>query len=113
MAPGGENPRPDIDPKLHKLGIRIQRKSSAMSTIMELRNELIQFETKEVLGFRLPSNRKRNAFGSRHFQPHIAILRNGEEVGSDLTRIGNLFRERIEDLTFDKLIIDVVKTKPA
>jgi len=111
MAPGGENPSPDIDPKNHKVGIRIQRKSTVMSTIIELRNGLLKYETESVLGGRSPSNLKRNAFGSRYYQPHIAILRTGSEIDTDLTIIGNLFRYRIEDLTFDKFIIDVVPAK--
>lgn len=111
MAPGGENPRPDIDPQKHKIGIRIQRRSSAMPAIIEFRNEITKFETSKVLGKRLPSNKRRNAFGSRYFQPHIAILRTGKDLENDLTNIGNLFRERLGNITFDRYIIDVVPAK--
>lgn len=112
LAPGGENPRPELDPRNHKVGIRIKRSSPIIANIRNFRNELLTYETKTVLGKRSASSNKRNAFGSRYFQPHIALLRSGCNIDRDLTRIGTLFRERIGELTFDKFIIDVVPAKP-
>jgi|NGEPerStandDraft_6_1074524.scaffolds.fasta_scaffold177026_1 hypothetical protein len=109
MVPGGENPRPDIDPEMKKVGIRIHRASSVLDEIIDLRNDLSKYETREVLGDRSPSSRKKSAFGSRYFQPHIALLEPGSGINRDLTIVGKLFREQIGDLTFDRLIIDVVQ----
>lgn len=52
MAPGGENPRPDLDPATRKLGVRVHRRSRAMQPILELRERLTKFETE--YGRRLP-----------------------------------------------------------
>jgi hypothetical protein len=108
MVVGGENPLPGVDPGMNKIGIRIQRRSSVVDEIIEMRNELSRYETREILGDRSPSSRKKSAFGSRYFQPHISLLKPGSGISSDLTVIGQLFREKIGDLVFDKYKIDIV-----
>jgi hypothetical protein len=101
MIPGGESPRPEIDPGMKKVGIRIHRASSVLDEIINLRNDLSKYETREVLGDRSSSSRKKSAFGPRHFQPHIALLKPGSGINSDLTLVGKIFREQIGDLTFE------------
>jgi hypothetical protein len=111
MAPGGENPRPELEPGQRKVGIRIQKQSDAMPTILAYRGRLLQCETMDVLGWRAPSTTKKNAFGARHFQPHIAMLRAGSNIDRDLAPLGRLFREEIGILTFDSFVVDVVTKK--
>ena len=108
MAPGGENPRLELDPGRRKVGVRVHRQSKSLSEILAFRDRLLRHETKRVLGNRSPSNRKSNAFGARHFQPHMAVLRAGSGVDRDLTLLGVPFRETLGNLTFDKFVIDVV-----
>ena len=108
MVAGGENPIPGVDPGMNKVGIRIQHKSSVLEEIFEMRNELTRFETPEIIGDRSPSSRKKSAFGARHFQPHMSLLKPGSGIESDLTIVGKLFREKMGDLIFDKYKIDIV-----
>jgi hypothetical protein len=107
MAPGGENPRHYLVPAGSKVGIRIQRKNPARPTIHEFRNRILPYETKTVLGTRRPSDHKRNAFGARYFQPHMAILQAGSGVDRDLTKIGKLFRAEILMLRFDRFSVEI------
>jgi hypothetical protein len=108
MAPGGENPRPELDPGKRKVGIRVHRKSSALPSILGYRDRLLGHETEGVLGRRSPSTHRTNAFGARHFQPHMAILRAGSGVDRDLRTIGVPFRRALGNLTFDRFAIEVV-----
>ena len=108
LAPGGENPRPHLDPSRCSVGIRVRRQCEALHQILQYRERLIAFETQRVLGSRVPSTRRRSAFGARHFQPHMALLTEGSSIDRDLTRIGIPFREQMGDLTFDKFVIKVV-----
>ena len=103
MAPGGENPRPELEPAKRKVGIRIQRKNIARPAILRLRERLLIHETPEVLGTRRRSTHSFNAFGARHFQPHMALLRPGSGIDRDLTKLGVLFRNEIKSLTFDAM----------
>jgi hypothetical protein len=108
MAPGGENPRPELDPASRKVGIRVHKQSTALPEILEFRRRLLQLETQRVLGNRSPSTHRRNAFGARHFQPHMVVLRAGSGIHRDLTLLGSRFREGLGELTFDTFSIDVV-----
>ena len=108
MIAGGENPIPGVDPGMNKVGIRIHRRSSILEEIFEMRNELTRFETPEIIGERSPSSRKKSAFGARYFQPHMSLLKPRSGIGSDLTIVGELFREKMGDLVFDKYKIEVV-----
>lgn len=112
MAPGGENPRPYLDPSVRKVGIRIHRKSIAMPHILSFREQLLKFETPSILGKRPPSTHRTSAFGARSFQPHMALLRAGSGVPRDLTRLGIPFRQQVGDLHFDRFEIEVVRHDP-
>jgi len=108
LAPGGENPRPELDPAQRKVGIRIQRRNVARSAIQTLRDRVAIHETPNVLGGRRPSTSQRNAFGARNFQPHISLLYAGSGLPTSLNPIGELFRSRIDHLTFDRFSIEIV-----
>jgi hypothetical protein len=102
QAPGGENPKPHLIPAERKIGIRVQRISEFRAHIDEYRRRFYSFETKEVLGARSRSNSNRSAFGSRSFQPHIALIKPGSGVSDDLTEIGVKFRDAIPEIVFDR-----------
>ena len=110
MAPGGENPRPELIPAERKIGIRVQKRSKFRNCIDEYRKSILEYEDEKVLGLRKPSNRIRNAFGSRHFQPHITFLRAGSDICTDLTKVGEEFREYIHYLHFDKFEVKRTRT---
>jgi hypothetical protein len=105
MAPGGENPRPELEPSQCDVGVRVVKSSEAISEIRALRSRFYEFETKKILSGRLPSNHMRNAFGARIFQPHITLLRPNSEIDRDLTKIGRAFRLEIETIIFDQFVI--------
>jgi hypothetical protein len=109
LAPGGENPRPELEPRNCKVGIRIQRKNVARGEIQAFRERLLAYETPNVLGSRGPSTGERNAFGARHFQPHIALVRPGNRIDRDLTRTGVLFRQALKQIALDRFSIEIVR----
>jgi hypothetical protein len=59
MAPGGENPRPDIDPSNRSVGIRIRRADGAAKPFEAIRERFLSLETPTILGSRPPSTRLR------------------------------------------------------
>ena len=71
LVPGGENPRRGVIPGRHSLALRLTTRNVAVPEIQALRAELTQMETDDVLGARAGSTRRRNAFGARHYQPHL------------------------------------------
>lgn len=105
LAPGGENPKPRIKPKNHKIGIRIQKQSDIYHTIISYRNRLIQNETVDMIGNRMPSTRTKSAFGLRNFQPHISFLKTGSRINPNLFEVGNDFRFHVQELRFDRFSI--------
>jgi hypothetical protein len=105
LAPGGENPHPDLIPAYRKVGIRIKKGTDIRKVIDDYRTEVLKYENNRTLGNRKPSNRSRNAFGSRYFQPHISILKAGSGIISDLSKVGESFRDYVHELHFDKYII--------
>jgi hypothetical protein len=105
MAPGGENPRPDVDPSINAIGVRIKRDAPGMQQIRAFRARFYPYETQDVLGVRRPSDHAKSAFGARHFQPHITLLRNGSNLDRDLTKIGNLFRASISPIGLNRLVV--------
>jgi len=109
MVPGGETARPGIDPGTRKIGIRVQKRSAAMSAIMEFRKRLVQHESEHVLGGLRSSTRNRSAFGAPNFQPHMTVLKPGSGISSDLTPIGARFRETLGILTFDRFAVEIVQ----
>jgi hypothetical protein len=109
LAPGGENPRPELDPATRKVGIRVHRQSMARAAIYQYRQRLLTYETPAVLGRRAPSSRKRSAFGARDFQPHMTLLLPGNRIGRDLTKVGKRFRAAFVEFRFDRFVIDIVQ----
>ena len=102
LAPGGENPRPDLVPAKRSVGIRLTKRNSAIEHIQALRREMISFETPQVVGQRKPSTAWTNCFGSRHYQPHVKLLKPGSEIDRDLTSIGKYFRMCFTTIEFGK-----------
>jgi hypothetical protein len=112
MAPGGENPRPDVDPSTKAIGVRIKRKAPGILQIRALRAKFYPYETPDVLGKRRPSNHTRSAFGARHFQPHITLIKKGCGIDRDLTKIGEAFRAAISPIRLDRFVVRC-RSKPA
>lgn len=109
MAPGGENHRAELDPGRRKVGVRIHRQSAATPEIHSYRERLTSYETSQILGGRMSSNKARSAFGARSFQPHMSLLRAGSGIDRDLKPIGAAFRQTLGNLTFDSFSIKVVR----
>jgi hypothetical protein len=107
LAPGGENPRPKLEPSERKVGIRVHKQSLSRITILSYRQRLLVHETSDILGLRKPSSATRNAFGSRNFQPHMTLLKAGSGIDRDLTVIGNAFRAKFGCFKFDKFKINL------
>jgi hypothetical protein len=105
MAPGGENPRNDFDPSLCMIGLRIRRANGACTAIEELRERFYHHETIDVRGTRKPSDRRRSAFGAHHYQPHISVLKPGAIADPDLSGLGKLLRDTIDQISFDRFIV--------
>lgn len=108
MAPGGENPSPDLAPMNHMVGFRIQKKSLGLPSFFSYRERLINHETKSVLGSRNPSTFKTNAFGARYYQPHMVVLEAKSGIGHDLSNVGIPFRESLGDLFLIGLLLKLL-----
>ena len=107
LAPGGENPRPDLVPSRRSVGIRLTRRNQAIRDILKYRRELYQKETESVTRNRKPTTDWTNAFGARHYQPHIKLLRPGSGIDYDLTKIGDAFRSGIPQIQFGKFEVRI------
>ncbi|WP_156944900.1 hypothetical protein [Bradyrhizobium sp. Ec3.3] len=105
MTPGGENPRPEIDPARCHVGVRVKRTSSSRQAIRSFRARFYPLETMEVIGVRQPSDHNRNAFGARHFQPHITLIRPNNGLNRDLNAIGTAFRAAVPGIKFDRFVV--------
>ena len=108
LAPGGENPRPELEPTRRSVGIRLTRRNQAIDPILGLRRNLYVRETTEVTKNRKATTDWTNAFGARHYQPHIKLLQPGSGVDRDLTKIGEVFRDRMSQIDFGKFEIRVL-----
>lgn len=73
--------------------------------MLAFRSRFYVLETPEVLGSHRPSTDTRSAFGARHFQPHVTVLRKASGVDSDLTKAGRAFREAIPAVRFDRFVV--------
>lgn len=102
LAPGGENPRPDIDPATKSVGVRLTKRNQAIDEIQSLRSEMCGLETPEVVGNRQPSTAWRSCFGAKRYQPHIVFLRPGSGIDRDLHPLGASFRSHIQKIEFNK-----------
>ena len=100
MAPGGETPRPDLDPRRQSIGLRLTKRNAAIDHIQVLRSDLSRLETPEILGARKPTTAWKSAFGSRRYQPHVTLA--GPQSGApyDLTVVGNALRSSIATIRF-------------
>lgn len=106
LAPGGENQRDDIDPTKADIGLRIRR-GPARTGIEELRAEFYPYEAPHLLGRRAPSTPGTNAFGARHYQPHLTILRAGGVTVTDLRPIGEALRGELDTIRLDRLVVEL------
>ena len=112
LAPGGENPRPELEPHQRSVGIRLTRRNQAIAEIQQLRQSIYQLETDEVIGNRTATTAWKSCFGARHYQPHIKLLRPGSGINRDLTEIGSIFRSEIERIEFGKFRIRFSDKRP-
>ena len=101
MAPGGENPRDDIDPRRQSIGIRLTKRNQAIEKIQTLRREIYRLETPAVLGRRKPTTAWTNAFGARGYQPHIKVTGPRSGVPYNLSPIGDALRATLKTIRFD------------
>ena len=113
LSPGGENPRPELEPHRRSVGIRLTRRNQAIAEIQQLRKSIYQLETDEVIGNRTATTASKSCFGARHYQPHIKLLRPGSGINRDLTEIGRIFRSEIERIEFDKFKIKFKDKRPS
>ena len=102
LAPGGENPRPNLEPSHRSVGIRLTKRNKAIADIQRLRESVYRLETPEVIGRRRPTSAWQNCFGARHYQPHVKLLKPGSEINRDLTRIGFAFRKEFSQIDFGR-----------
>lgn len=105
LAPGGENPRPELDPARRQVGMRVGRRDECRTAILEYRRACCAFETRAVLGDRKASSDRTSAFGARHYQPHISLLRPGSNIDRDLKPLGQAFRARFHTLRLSKFTV--------
>ena len=106
LVPGGENPRDEIDARVHSVGVRLTKRNTAIPDIQKLRERIYQLETKIVVGARKPTTAWTNCFGSRNYQPHIELLRRWHKVKANLTDVGSLFRTEIGHIEFDQFQVE-------
>ena len=106
LAPGGENPRPELDPRKLSVGVRLTRRNRAIDDIQRLRESVYRFETPEIVGKRKATTVWTNCFGSRHYQPHIQLFRPWHKTDSELSEIGANFRSEIDHIEFDLFQIE-------
>ena len=106
LAPGGENPRHGLDSHSHSVGIRITKCNPAMSEIQQFRESIYRLETRNVVGARSYTTAWTSCFGSRHYQPHIQLLRPWHKIDTELTEIGTRFRSELDYIEFDLFQIE-------
>ena len=105
FAPGGENPRPNLEPSSSSVGIRLTKRNSAIPQILELRRSISNHETEQMVRGRNRTTDWRNAFGARHYQPHIKLMRPGSGIDRNLTILGEILRAEIDHVQFDRFEI--------
>ena len=115
LAPGGENPRPNLIPAHRSIGIRLTKRNNAVEEIINLRRNAYRFEpafkTGHGSGKRIVGQTTdwRNAFGARHYQPHVKLIKPGTDIDRDLTILGDAFRKRVKNITFSKAEYKIYK----
>ena len=111
LVPGGENPRSGVIPSRHSLALRLTTRNVAIPEIQALRAELTQMETVDVIGTRARSTRSRNAFGARHYQPHLKVCKPRNGAPQNLTEFGKFLRAQLNFVRFG--FYEVRTTPPA
>ena len=101
MTPGGENPREGIIPTQKSIGIRLTKRNEGIDRIISLRREIIKYEPK--FNNRKQSTDWTSAFGARHFQPHISLLRPNNNLPNDLGKVGEKFRSEFSQIKFSQI----------
>lgn len=101
MAPGGERPRDDLDPRRQSIGLRLTRRNRAIEDIQALRRDMYRLETPAVLGHRKTTTAWTNAFGARSYQPHITIMGPHSGTSRDLSGIGGALRSSLRTISFN------------
>ena len=110
MSPGGENRR--VDNFFHSkktIGIRLTKRNKGINDIIELRRRIYSHEPK--FKTRKQTTDWTNSFGSRHYQPHISLLRPWNGLEDNLWDVGERFRNEISTLTFSRMEIKVKEWK--
>ena len=105
LAPGGENPSPELEPSQRSVGVRLTRRNQAVTQIQNLRASIYRLETGDIVGNRKRTSAWISCFGPRHFQPHIKLLRPGSKISRDLKKLGKVFRAGIDQIEFDRFEI--------
>jgi hypothetical protein len=105
VAPGGENRRPEIDASRRRIAIRVRRSTDGARRMLQQRERFYVYETPDVLGNRRPSTATRSAFGAHSYQPHVTVLYGKSGLDSDLSKAGELFRDMMPPVHFDRLIV--------
>ena len=100
LVPGGENPRAGVIPSRHSLALRLTTRNVAVPEIQALRAEITQMQTDDVLGARAGSTRRRNAFGARHYQPHLKLCGPNNGAPQNLTEFGEPIRASLDVVRF-------------
>lgn len=101
LAPGGERPRDDLDPRRQSIGLRLTKRNRAIEEIQALRRDMYRLETPAILGHRKATTAWKNAFGARNYQPHITIMGPHSGTSSDLSGIGKALRSSLRRISFD------------
>lgn len=107
LAPGGENPRPELDPARRSVGIRLTKRNRAIAEIQKMRRSIYELETLRVVGTRKRTTAWTNCFGARHYQPHIKLMRPGSEIERDMRPLGESFRAAFNEISFGKYEVKV------
>ena len=107
LAPGGENPRPELEPARRSVGIRLTKRNSAIVEIQKMRQSIYKLETRRVIGTRKRTTAWTSCFGARHYQPHMKLLHPGSEIERDLRPLGESFRSAFNEIAFGKYEVRV------
>ena len=102
LAPGGENPRPELKPRRRSVGIRLTKRNQAIGQIQSLRASIFRLETQDIISGRKRTSAWKSCFGARHYQPHIKLLHPGSKIEGDLKKLGDVFRSGINQIEFDR-----------
>ena len=101
LAPGGEEPRPGLDPAENSVGIRLTKRNSAIAQIQEMRRSIYELETPRR------TEKWTSCLGAPRYQPHIKLLLPGNGIERDLRPLGESFRSAFNEISFSKYEVKV------